>query len=188
MNFVQGTLLGGSASAGSVNTLPILSGIVDPAATGPMWAGTAIQEFLAPSSGPPSAGRSLKCATSTAAITGFTVESSALTIALGAKVPMAWPAGSATSQGGPSINFVRLGAHVQLVVRAEPNLVKSLKRKSINVPVGWDFENQRLIAASAGNQLPVSVTDKTLEGVVIVTDDKGRVVWESPSAAAVILL
>ena len=190
-HYVQGTVRGGAE--GSSATLPIIGGVVHPAATGPMWAGMAIQEvFLAPSPASTSAGRALQLATSVARVTGFTVAngSTALTRTLGSEVPMTWPAGSATAQGGPSINFVRLGSQVELVVQAKQDLAKSLTlNKLISTPVGWDFVNQRLIAGSAGNQLPVRVVEvTTLEGVTIVTDDTGCVVWESPSAAAVILL
>lgn len=190
-HYVQGTVRDGFA--GSSPTQPIIAGVVHPAATGPMWAGMAIQEvFLAPSPASTTAGRALQLATSVARVTGFTVAngSTALTRTLDSEVPMAWPAGSKTAQGGPSINYVRLGSQVELVVQAEPGLANSLTlNKLIGTPVGWDFVNQRLIAASPGNQLPVRVVEvTTLEGVTIVTDDEGCVVWEEPSAAAVILL
>jgi hypothetical protein len=177
MLYVQGTLIDKS-SAADIDTRPIVSGVVSPSASGPMWGGLAITASLQRP-----LGFSLQLAQSAAQITGFTVfdQSTALFRSKQDPVPSAGP-----SMG---INFVNVGSGAQLVLQADPALLSALNGANASTPLSWDFNLQRVTAYSgAAGRLPCKSIVGAVDAAYVVACDGDRVRWKAGEAAVVLEL
>jgi hypothetical protein len=185
MKWIQGTI-GDHSTAASIDTVPIISGVVHPASA-PLWQGLPITEYL-PSASQSAVGNAVMLATSIAGISGFVVPNDAMLRVPGSPVPQAWPA-VPNAAGPPCVSFVRLRSGVRLVVAASPELAATARNAPINTPVAWDVVNQWLVAATPDAVLPVQLVGVTrYGGTTIVAESDGSVCWETDTAAAVIVL
>lgn len=148
-------------------------GYVSPDETLPMWGGLAVSEHISgiASSGPASAestssrmGSELKRATSAADIVGITLydHSNHMPIAPGSTAPRAFP--------GNSIGFARFGSNMRVPVPADPALRQQIGQNT-NLSLGWDCQNQRLIAGTSGNTIPVRLLEIYETGGQLVSYD-----------------
>ncbi|MXV44330.1 hypothetical protein GS501_04625 [Saccharibacter sp. 17.LH.SD] len=160
-------------------------GYVDPSETLPLWGGIAISERIGQLPGmgatvnegrSPNNGRmgnALKRATSNSDMTGFAVFDHAnhMVITPSSPVPQSFP--------GMSIGFVRFGSDTRLPVQADPALLSQVGNLTSG-SYGWDFSQQRLVAGSSANTIPVRLLDVFQTGGKLVTIDQatGAARWQ----------
>lgn len=174
MRYVQGCLTDESTTVGA-DSRPIRAGIVAAAAPGPLWGGLPVSVFVPRTS----LGSALQLAQNVSQITGFTVfdKSTALISSNKDPVPSAGP-----SMG---INYVLVGSGVELVLQADPAVLKLLRGATTPTPVSWDFENQRVIAFS-GAALPVKYVVALLNDAMVIVCEGGVARWEYGAPAVVV--
>jgi hypothetical protein len=87
------------------------------------------------------------------------------------------------------VNFYRLGSGARIAVAIDPALI-SLYGQIITKPVGWDFTNQRLIAGTGTNTLPVRVVRVQPANCMTIdfNNTTKAAAWNYNGAAAVILI
>ncbi|GBQ07491.1 hypothetical protein [Saccharibacter floricola] len=136
-------------------------GYVSPNETLPMWGGLAVSEHISgiAGSGPTNAasmssrmGSELKRATSATDMIGVTLydHGNHMIVMPGSNAAQAAP--------GNSIGFARFGSNMRVPVPADPALRQQIGQNT-NLPLGWDFQNQRLIAGTSGNTIPVRLLE-----------------------------
>lgn len=152
----QGRLRGYVPGIGGLATpagTAIRGGVAPASLTAPLTGGYAITATLSTS---PVLGPNLAPAASVAQITGFTVfeESSALLTGFQiGPVPQTLPGASG------SINFVEMGAGIEIMVGCDNALAQTLRNGVITTyPVSWDLTRQCLIEISSSSPaLPVQL-------------------------------
>lgn len=173
-------------------------GYVDQNETLPLWGGVAVSEHVGSIPGmsasvnagqSPNNGRmgnALKRATSASDLTGFALydHSNHMVITPQSRAPQAFP--------GNSIGFARLGSNVRVPVPADPALRNQIGQNT-GASLGWDFQNQRLIAGSSGATIPVRLLEiYQTRGLLVQYDEKtGALNWvrsEDPTATSVLAL
>jgi hypothetical protein len=176
--YVQGVQLDDPAKRYS-----LLSGIVSPSATTPMWGGEGVTVSL-PTAGTEAGeiGAVLTLATAQSNLNGFTVfnQSSAMIQSPQSPVPLA-PAGGA-------INYVLIGSRARITVACSNTIAAALAGGAINAALYWDYTNQVLLNAPGGTAIPVLVVDVNVGNSQIVTYNSGTgfATWTRNGSTAVI--
>lgn len=183
--YVQGTALNDPAVRNE-----LVSGVIAPATTTPMWGGEAITDSLWTAGVESSSiGSVLALATAAANITGFTVfdQSSAMYSTPQSPVPLA-PGGDGTRPGG-AINFYRLGSGARIAVACVQAVAAALAHGASNIAVYWDYTNQVLLSAPGGTALPVKLVGLDMIGnskVVVYNSGTGYATWNTAGYTAII--
>ncbi|HEY6922804.1 MAG TPA: hypothetical protein VI653_04990 [Steroidobacteraceae bacterium] len=179
--YVQGVLLDDP-----VKRYSLLSGIVSPSASSPMWGGVGVTVSLTTAGTEASEiGAVLTPATSQANLNGFTVfnQSAAMIQSPQSPVPLA-PASGA-------INYVLLGSDARITVACSNAVATALAGGAINQAVYWDYTNQVLLNAPGGTAIPVKVVDVNIGNSQVVTYNSGTgfATWtRSGSSASTVVI
>jgi hypothetical protein len=137
----------------------LVSGIVSPTQTTPLWGGCGITENLTTAGAEAtSIGSVLALATSEANLTGFTVfnQSHAMINSPQSPVPLAAAGGGAGPPAlpGGGINFFRLGSGARIWVQCSSATATALAGGAVNQALYWDYTNQVLLSSPGGTALP----------------------------------
>lgn len=170
----------------------LVSGIVSPAQSTPLWGGMGITESL-PTSGVEAAsiGSVLGLATSQANLTGFTVfnQSLAMINSPQSPVPLAAAGNGSTGPGG-AINFFRMGSGARIWVACSSAVAAAYAggtSASIYTATYWDYTNQVLLSAPGGTAIGVRVLKVDTAGTsMIVVYSGGLATWNYSGYAAMI--
>ena len=141
--FVAGTLYGKFPDRYSIE-----GGVVGSTQTTPLYGGLPVTNtVIAPGSnggGSSGLGQSLVAATAVANINGWTVfdQGSAGVISSGSNVPLYY--------AGGSINFVRVGSGVEIVLPCKAADVNTLAGGASNQAIYWDYTNNWVAASGTG--------------------------------------
>lgn len=164
----------------------LMSGIVLPTATVPMWGGMAITESI---TNPTNVAGAIKStvapATAETNITGFSVfnQAHAMYNSPQSPVPLAPPSGG--------INFFRLGSNARIVVACSAAVAAALLGSPVDTAVYWDYTNQVLLNAPGGTALPVKVVE-VITGASAQTltysTGTGYATWGNPTYPAVAVI
>lgn len=177
--YVQGTALSDPAIRHQ-----LVSGILNPSASAPIWGGCGITESLTTAgTEADSIGAVLALATSQANLTGFTVydQSHAMFQAPESPAPLA-PAGGA-------INFYRLGSGARIALPCSGTVAAALAGSAINVALYWDYTNQVLLSAPGGTAINVKLLDVDTIGnsrVVSYSSGTGFATWNDAGYCALV--
>lgn len=158
----------------------IASGIVDPGAAAPMYAGMGITDLLTQAGTEASVlGNRLTLATAEANLTGFTVanQSTAMIQTPQSPVPQA-------PQGG-AINFVRFGSGARIALPIDSATATALLGSASNVALYWDFANQKVLNAGA-TPMPVKLLDIQIGNSKIVTPNGGSPIWNNAGSCVLV--
>lgn len=162
----------------------LVSGVVAPAASNPMWGGEAITESLVtPNVQANEIGSVLSLATAQANLTGFTVfnQSLAMIQSTQSPVPLAPQSGA--------INFYRLGSGARIAVKCSSAVAAALAGGVVNPALYWDYTNQMLLNAPGGTAINVKVVDVDTAGnsrTVVYNSGTGFATWNDTDFVAVI--
>jgi hypothetical protein len=164
----------------------LCSGILSPAAAGPIWGACAITESL-PTAGTEAdaIGSVLALATAEANLTGWTVynQSAALLQSAQSPAPLCPPGGS--------INFYRNGSEARIAVACSQAVAAALAGQPVNTAVYWDYVNQLLLNAPGGTALNVLLVGVVATGnaqVVSYNSGTGLATWSRTGYLAIIQL
>lgn len=158
----------------------IASGVVDPGAAAPMYAGEGITDSLTQAGTEASVlGNRLNLATAQANLTGFTVanQSTAMIQTPQSPVPQA-------PQGG-AINFVRFKSGARLALPISPANAATLLGSASNVALYWDFVNQVVLLAGA-TPMPVTLLDVNIGNSKVVTSSGGNLLWNNGGSCVLV--
>lgn len=171
----------------------LVSGIVSPAQSTPLWGGMGITENLT-TSGQEAAsiGSVLALASAEANLTGFTVfnQSHAMINSPQSPVPLAAAGGGVGPPAlpGGAINFFRLGSGARLWVGCSSATASALAGGAINQALYWDYTNQVLLSSPGGTALPgVKILRLDTKGQsMVVSYSGGLATWNYAGYAAMI--
>jgi hypothetical protein len=174
----------GTAYGDSSIRKQLVSGIVSPSATTPMWGGEAVTESLwTPGVENSEIGSILTLATAEANVSGFTVFDQSSAGYISPQSPVAlYPAGCA-------INFYRLGSRARIAVPVSSVVAADLIGLPTYTPVYWDYTNQVLLFAPGGTARPVKVVGLDNVGnskVVVYNSGTQFATWNMAGFCAVI--
>lgn len=161
----------------------LLSAVVSPSASAPMWGGEGVTVSL-PTAGTEAGelGAVLTLATSQANLNGFTVfnQASAMIQSPQSPVPLA-PASGA-------INYVLIGSGARIVVACSNAVATALAGGSITAALYWDYTNQVLLNAPGGTAIVVKVVDVNVGNSQVVSYNSGTgfATWTRTGSTAVI--
>lgn len=167
----------------------LVSAVVSPAQSTPLWGGMGITENL-PTAGTEAAsiGSVLALATSAANLTGFTVfnQSLAMINSPQSPVPLAAAGGGTTLVGG-AINFFRLGSGARIWVGCSSAVSAAFSGSAVGTAAYWDYTNQVLLSAPGGTAIPVKVLGvSTAANAMVVSFSGGLATWNYAGYAAII--
>lgn len=167
----------------------LVSAVVSPAQSTPLWGGMGIVENL-PTAGTEAAsiGSVLALATSAANLTGFTVfnQSLAMINSPQSPVPLAAAGGGTTLVGG-AINFFRLGSGARIWVGCSSVTAAAFAGSAVGTAAYWDYTNQVLLSAPGGTAIPVKVLRvSTSANAMVVAFSGGLATWNYAGYAAMI--
>ncbi len=175
--FVAGTFLDNPA-----NRYQLEGGVVGSAQAPPLWGGIPVTlEVPAPGPGGASSGlgSSVIAATTTATnLDGFVVfnQASAGVITASSNVPL-YPANT-------SVNFIRLGCGLWLVLPVNPTAVNTIAGGGSNQAIYWDYTNNRVDVTGTGalglQIIALNTNSKT------VTYSGGDATWTSGGSVIVV--
>lgn len=177
--YVQGTTQNDAAVRNE-----LISGILLPTATAPIWGGCGITESLTTAGTEASElGSVLALATAQTNLTGFTVfdQSHALIQTPQSPVPMCVPSGG--------INFYRFGSGARIAVKCSSAVAAALAGGAINQALYWDYTNQVLLNAPGGTAIAAKVLDVDTSGgshTVTYNSGTGFATWNDTDYTALI--
>jgi hypothetical protein len=128
-------------------------GNLSASATGPVWGGMAISEFIPSAGVDGTLGSAIAPATASANLSGFSVFNQAYSMVGSPQSPV--PLAGST---GASVAYFRMGSGARIAVAADPSLV-SLDGGLTTQSVSFDFNNQILVPS--GGTATVAVTSIT---------------------------
>lgn len=161
----------------------IEGGIVDPTQTTPafLWGGLPCG-ILVPIPGMNTIGAPLKAATTTLGIEAWTVfnQGAGGILTPSSNVP--------SYSAGQSINYIRPGCNLRLVLPIDPAIINGLGGAPQNTQVSWDFTNNRIMAYNSGvGALPVVIENiNTNSKIVTYSGSALTVNWNNAGAVAVV--
>jgi hypothetical protein len=161
----------------------LASGIVSPAASGPMWGGMGITDSLwTPGTESDSIGSVLTLASSQSNLTGFTVfnQANAMIQSPQSPVPLAPLTGA--------INFFRFGSGARIAVQCSSTVATALEGSASNVALYWDYTNQVLLNAPGGTAIAAKLIDVNVGNSMVVSyaSGTGFATWNRGGSTAII--
>lgn len=168
----------------------LISAIVAPAQSTPLWGGMGITESLPTAANEAdSIGSVVALATAEANLTGFTVfnQAHAMINSPQSPVPLAAAGNGSTGPGG-AISIFRLGSGARIWVACSSGVASAYAGGAVNTPVYWDYTNQVLLSSPGGTALPgVWVTKVDTKGQsMVVNYSGGLATWNYAGYAALI--
>ena len=167
----------------------LVSAVVSPAQSTPLWGGMGITENLTTAgTEDQSIGSVLALATSQANLTGFTVfnQAAAMIASAQSPVPLAAAGGGTTLVGG-AINFFRLGSRARIWVACSSAVAAAFAGGAVNAAAYWDYTNQVLLSSPGGTAIGVKIVRvHTAGNAMIVVVASGLGTWNYSGYAAMI--
>jgi hypothetical protein len=170
----------------------LISALVAPSQTTPLWGGMGITESL-PAAGveADSVGSIVALATSEANLTGFTVFNQAHAMINSPQSPVPLASGGSSSDPtapGGAISIFRLGSGARIWVACSSATASAFAGGAVNAAVYWDYTNQVLLSTAGGTALPgVKVLKVDTKGQSqIVVYSGGLATWNYAGYAAMI--